>query len=49
MTLMRGQYFIHQSFLPVGLLGIEDNHLVLIRKAKDILAKAGIIYIFTSR
>lgn len=42
--LMRGQYFIHQSFLPVGLPGaLEDNPFTFDpAKAKEILAKAGI-------
>ncbi|WP_193016891.1 ABC transporter substrate-binding protein [Proteus sp. FME41] len=42
--LMRGQYFIHQSFLPVGLPGaLEDNPFTFDpEKAKAILAKAGI-------
>lgn len=42
--LMRGQYFIHQSFLPVGLPGaLEDNPFTFEpAKAKEILAKAGI-------
>ncbi len=44
--LMRGQYFIHQSFLPVGLPGaLEDNPFSFDpQKAKDILAKAGITH-----
>ncbi|MEQ5177273.1 ABC transporter substrate-binding protein [Proteus genomosp. 6] len=42
--LMRGQYFIHQSFLPVGLPGaLKDNPFTFDpEKAKAILAKAGI-------
>ncbi|MBG2876835.1 ABC transporter substrate-binding protein [Proteus alimentorum] len=42
--LMRGQYFIHQSFLPVGLPGaLKDNPFTFNpEKAKEILAKAGI-------
>ncbi|CRL62931.1 MULTISPECIES: ABC transporter substrate-binding protein [Proteus] len=42
--LMRGQYFIHQSFLPVGLPGaLKDNPFTFDpKKAKEILAKAGI-------
>lgn len=42
--LMRGQYFIHQSFLPVGLPGaLEDNPFTFDpEKAKAILAQAGI-------
>lgn len=42
--LMRGQYFIHQSFLPVGLPGaLKDNPFTFDpEKAKEILAKAGI-------
>lgn len=42
--LMRGQYFIHQSFLPVGLPGaLEDNPFTFDpEKAKVILAQAGI-------
>ncbi|WP_368869174.1 ABC transporter substrate-binding protein [Proteus terrae] len=43
-NLMRGQYFIHQSFLPVGLPGaLKDNPFTFDpEKAKAILAKAGI-------
>ncbi|MBI6530494.1 ABC transporter substrate-binding protein [Proteus vulgaris] len=42
--LMRGQYFIHQSFLPVGLPGALKNNPFTFdpEKAKAILAKAGI-------
>ncbi|MBG5948631.1 ABC transporter substrate-binding protein [Proteus terrae] len=42
--LMRGQYFIHQSFLPIGLPGaLKDNPFTFDpEKAKAILAKAGI-------
>ncbi|WP_313575909.1 ABC transporter substrate-binding protein, partial [Pseudescherichia sp.] len=42
--LLKGQYFIHQSFLPVGLPGaLEDNPFKFDpEKAKAILAKAGI-------
>ncbi len=42
--LLKGQYFVHQSFLPVGLPGaLEDNPFKFDpAKAKEILAKAGI-------
>ncbi len=42
--LLKGQYFVHQSFLPVGLPGaLEDNPFTFDpAKAKAILAKAGI-------
>lgn len=42
--LLKGQYFVHQSFLPVGLPGaLEDNPFSFDpAKAKAILAKAGI-------
>lgn len=42
--LLKGQYFIHQSFLPVGLPGaLETNPFKFDpAKAKEILAKAGI-------
>ncbi|WP_411703689.1 ABC transporter substrate-binding protein [Edaphovirga cremea] len=42
--LLKGQYFIHQSFLPVGLPGaLEDNPFSFDpQRAKEILAKAGI-------
>lgn len=42
--LLKGQYFVHQSFLPVGLPGaLEDNPFSFNpTKAKEILAKAGI-------
>ncbi|MGC8400522.1 ABC transporter substrate-binding protein [Enterobacter mori] len=43
-NLLKGQYFVHQSFLPVGLPGaLEDNPFKFDpAKAKAILAKAGI-------
>jgi peptide/nickel transport system substrate-binding protein len=43
-NLLKGQYFVHQSFLPVGLPGaLEDNPFTFDpAKAKEILAKAGI-------
>ena len=43
-NLLKGQYFVHQSFLPVGLQGaLEDNPFKFDpAKAKAILAKAGI-------
>ncbi|KFC03804.1 periplasmic substrate-binding component of an ABC superfamily dipeptide transporter [Trabulsiella guamensis ATCC 49490] len=43
-NLLKGQYFVHQSFLPVGLPGaIEDNPFKFDpAKAKAILEKAGI-------
>ena len=42
--LLKGQYFIHQSFLPVGFAGALDNNPFKFdpAKAKEILAKAGI-------
>lgn len=42
--LLKGQYFVHQSFLPVGLPGALENNPFTFdpAKAKDILAKAGI-------
>ena len=42
--LLKGQYFVHQSFLPVGLPGALENNPFTFnpQKAKDILAKAGI-------
>ena len=42
--LLKGQYFVHQSFLPVGLPGaLEDNPFTFDpAKAKAILARAGI-------
>jgi peptide/nickel transport system substrate-binding protein len=42
--LLKGQYFVHQSFLPVGLPGaLKDNPFSFDpAKAKAILAKAGI-------
>lgn len=42
--LLKGQYFVHQSFLPVGLPGALDNNPFKFdpAKAKAILAKAGI-------
>ncbi|RMN16896.1 hypothetical protein ALQ63_00259 [Serratia plymuthica] len=42
--LLKGQYFVHQSFLPIGLPGaLEDNPFSFDpAKAKAILAKAGI-------
>jgi peptide/nickel transport system substrate-binding protein len=41
--LLKGQYFVHQSFLPVGLPGaLDNNRSIQPAKAKDILAKAGI-------
>ena len=42
--LLKGQYFVHQSFLPVGLPGALDNNPFKFdpEKAKAILAKAGI-------
>lgn len=42
--LLKGQYFVHQSFLPVGLPGALDNNPFTFdpEKAKAILAKAGI-------
>lgn len=42
--LLKGQYFVHQSFLPVGLPGaLEDNPFSFDpAKAKAILTKAGI-------
>jgi peptide/nickel transport system substrate-binding protein len=42
--LLKGQYFVHQSFLPVGLPGaLESNPFTFDpAKAKKILAKAGI-------
>jgi peptide/nickel transport system substrate-binding protein len=43
-NLLKGQYFIHQSFLPVGFAGALDNNPFKFdpAKAKEILAKAGI-------
>lgn len=43
-NLLKGQYFVHQSFLPVGLPGaLEENPFKFDpAKAKEILAKAGI-------
>jgi len=42
--LLKGQYFVHQSFLPVGFPGALDNTPFKFdpAKAKEILAKAGI-------
>ncbi|GDX05501.1 ABC transporter substrate-binding protein [Buttiauxella sp. A111] len=42
--LLKGQYFIHQSFLPVGFAGALTNNPFKFdpAKAKEILAKAGI-------
>ncbi|BBR58630.1 hypothetical protein WP4W18E05_19980 [Klebsiella sp. WP4-W18-ESBL-05] len=42
--LLKGQYFVHQSFLPVGFPGALDNTPFKFdpEKAKAILAKAGI-------
>lgn len=42
--LLKGQYFVHQSFLPVGFAGALDNNPFKFdpAKAKEILAKAGI-------
>lgn len=42
--LLKGQYFIHQSFLPIGFAGALDNNPFKFdpEKAKEILAKAGI-------
>ncbi len=42
--LLKGQYFIHQSFLPVGLPGALENNPYKFdpAKAKEILANAGI-------
>lgn len=42
--LLKGQYFVHQSFLPVGFPGALDNNPFSFNpaKAKEILAKAGI-------
>jgi peptide/nickel transport system substrate-binding protein len=42
--LLKGQYFIHQSFLPVGFAGALDNNPFKFdpAKAKEILTKAGI-------
>lgn len=42
--LLKGQYFIHQSFLPIGFAGALDNNPFKFdpAKAKEILAKAGI-------
>ncbi|MDN0112274.1 ABC transporter substrate-binding protein [Yersinia mollaretii] len=42
--LLKGQYFVHQSFLPVGLPGaLESNPFTFDpAKAKEILTKAGI-------
>lgn len=42
--LLKGQYFVHQSFLPVGFSGALDNNPFKFdpAKAKEILAKAGI-------
>ena len=42
--LLKGQYFVHQSFLPVGFPGALDNTPFTFdpAKAKEILAKAGI-------
>ncbi|MCH3817806.1 ABC transporter substrate-binding protein, partial [Campylobacter jejuni] len=44
--LLKGQYFVHQSFLPVGLPGaLETNPFRYDpAKAKAILAKAGITH-----
>ncbi|WP_227590786.1 ABC transporter substrate-binding protein, partial [Klebsiella aerogenes] len=44
--LLKGQYFVHQSFLPVGLPGaLETNPFSYDpAKAKAILAKAGITH-----
>ncbi len=42
--LLKGQYFVHQSFLPVGFAGALDNNPFKFdpARAKEILAKAGI-------
>ena len=42
--LLKGQYFVHQSFLPVGFAGALANNPFKFdpAKAKEILAKAGI-------
>lgn len=42
--LLKGQYFVHQSFLPVGFAGALDNNPFKFdpAKAKEILTKAGI-------
>ena len=43
-NLLKGQYFVHQSFLPVGFAGALDNNPFKFdpAKAKEILAKAGV-------
>ncbi|MDX7539177.1 MULTISPECIES: ABC transporter substrate-binding protein [Serratia] len=44
--LLKGQYFVHQSFLPVGLPGVLETNPFSYdpAKAKAILAKAGITH-----
>ena len=42
-SILKGQYVVHQSFLPIGFLGaIEDNPFKLdVAKAKELLTQAG--------
>ncbi len=42
-SILKGQYVVHQAFLPIGFLGaLEDNPYKLdVAKAKELLAQAG--------